>query len=91
MLIVPDVVLEKPHHRRSQGTSSFPEKLSTDIKPVDPGVGAGEVGIDDGFVEVSGDGAVAFDAHDDVEVDEGVADLAGAGHLAGQVVLATRW
>lgn len=54
-------------------------------------VGAGEVGIDDGFVEVSGDGAVAVDAHDDVEVDEGVADLAGAGHLAGQVVLATRW
>jgi hypothetical protein len=34
---VPDVVLEKPHHRRSQGTSSFPEKLSTGIKPVDPG------------------------------------------------------
>ncbi|MGW5250706.1 hypothetical protein ACWEQN_44600, partial [Streptomyces sp. NPDC004129] len=37
LLIVPDVVLEKPHHRRSQGTSSFPEELSTGIKPVDPG------------------------------------------------------
>ncbi|MFE2709849.1 VOC family protein, partial [Streptomyces mirabilis] len=35
------VVLEKPHHRRSQGTSSFPEKLSTGIKPVDPGSGVG--------------------------------------------------
>jgi len=37
LLFVPDVVLEKPHHRRSQGTSSFPEELSTGIKPVDPG------------------------------------------------------
>ncbi|MFM9695002.1 hypothetical protein [Streptomyces europaeiscabiei] len=47
----------------------------------------GEVGADHGFVEVSGDGTVAFDAHDDVDVGEAVADLAGAGHLAGQVVL----
>ena len=31
LLTAPDVVLEKPHHRRSQGTSSFPEELSTDI------------------------------------------------------------
>jgi hypothetical protein len=30
--------LEKPHHRRSQGASSFREKLSTGIRPVDPGV-----------------------------------------------------
>ncbi|MFB8084948.1 hypothetical protein [Streptomyces sp. NPDC055992] len=49
-------------------------------------VGAGEVGADVRFVEVPGDGAVSFDAHDEVEVDEPVADLAGAGHLAGQVV-----
>lgn len=50
-------------------------------------VDVGEVGADHGFVEVSGDGTVAFDAHDDVDVGEAVADLAGAGHLAGQVVL----
>ncbi|MFJ5901954.1 hypothetical protein ACIQFZ_43135, partial [Streptomyces sp. NPDC093064] len=29
--------VKNSHHRRSQGTSSSPEKLSTDIKPVDPG------------------------------------------------------
>ncbi|MFF3359313.1 hypothetical protein ACFYWN_43635 [Streptomyces sp. NPDC002917] len=39
------------------------------------------MGADVGFVEVSGDGAVAFDAHDDVEVDEAAADLARAGQI----------
>ncbi|MET8208562.1 hypothetical protein ABZT51_21385 [Streptomyces sp. NPDC005373] len=34
---MPDVVLEKPHHRRSQGTFSFSRESSTDIQPVDPG------------------------------------------------------
>lgn len=34
------------------------------------------MGADAGLVEVADDGAVAFDAHDDVEVDEAVADLA---------------
>jgi hypothetical protein len=31
--ILPDVVLEKPHHRGSQGTSSFLGEPSTGIKP----------------------------------------------------------
>ncbi|WP_143676014.1 MULTISPECIES: hypothetical protein [Streptomyces] len=34
---MPDVVLDKPHHRSSQGTSSFLGEPSTGIKPVDPG------------------------------------------------------
>lgn len=42
-------------------------------------VDAGEVGADHSFVEASGDGTVAFDAHDDTDVGEAVADLAGAG------------
>ncbi|GLX08753.1 hypothetical protein Misp03_56790 [Microbispora sp. NBRC 16548] len=31
------MALEKRHHRRSQGTSPFPEKLSPDIKPMNQG------------------------------------------------------
>ncbi|MFD5065574.1 hypothetical protein [Streptomyces sp. NPDC058394] len=37
MLIVRAGSVKNSHHHRSQGTSSFPEKLSTGIKPVDPG------------------------------------------------------
>src|SRR5262249_55132695 len=49
-------------------------------------VRSGEPGADLRWVEVAGDCAVAFDGYDGVDVDGTVVDLAGAGHLGGQVV-----
>jgi hypothetical protein len=39
LLFLPDVVLEKPHHRRPQGIFSFPAFTAGRHQPVDPGSG----------------------------------------------------
>ncbi|MFE7753421.1 hypothetical protein, partial [Streptomyces sp. NPDC057428] len=52
--------VKNSHHRRPQGTSSFPEKLSTGIKPVDSGSSVeehGRIGESCAFGEVSFVGA----------------------------------